>query len=253
MLKFSPKQHRYYLDGRVVPGVTTLIGKGLPKPALTYWSARTVAEYVADHPADVEQLRRMGRGPMVAALKGVPWEFRDKAAIRGTEVHALAEKIVYGEEVQVPEPLVDHVEGYVRFLDKFKVEALATETAVANRSIWYAGTFDAIVKFGAGPWAGRRVLVDNKTSSGIYGETGLQTAAYASAEFMGLDDGKEVSLPHIDSTGALHVTAEGTRFHPLADTSQDIANAFKVFRHIAYVAANVDWIGGLVGDPWEEP
>ena len=32
-LKFSERAHKYWLDGRPVPGVTTLIGKGLPKPA----------------------------------------------------------------------------------------------------------------------------------------------------------------------------------------------------------------------------
>ena len=49
-LVFYPKSHRYKLDGAWVPGVTTLIGKGLPKPALPYWAARTVAEWVADNP-----------------------------------------------------------------------------------------------------------------------------------------------------------------------------------------------------------
>lgn len=44
-LVFYPKSHRYRLDGDWVPGVTTLIGKGLPKPALPYWAARTVAEW----------------------------------------------------------------------------------------------------------------------------------------------------------------------------------------------------------------
>ena len=62
-LKFSPKAHRYWLDGKPIPGVTTLIGKGLPKPALPNWAARTVAEYVVDNPEQVDQLRSLGRGP----------------------------------------------------------------------------------------------------------------------------------------------------------------------------------------------
>ena len=66
-LKFNAKTHRYWLDGKPIPGVTGLIKGGIPAPALTYWSARTVAEYVADNAEHVEQLRVMGRGPMVAA------------------------------------------------------------------------------------------------------------------------------------------------------------------------------------------
>jgi len=253
MLKFSAGNHQYRLDGRYVPGVTTLIGKGLPKPALTYWSAKSVAEYVADNPGMVEQMRTMGRGPMVAALKEVPWQKRDEAAVRGTDVHALAEKIIRGEEVQVPEHLVDHVEGYVRFIDRFQVEALFTETPVANRSIWYAGTFDAIIRFGAGPWAGRTTMADWKTSSGVYGETALQVAAYRHGEFMAPTPEDERPLPTIDSTGVLHITAAGAQFHPLSRTPEEIDEAFMVFRHVAYVAGRTDWIKGLVGKPFDEP
>ena len=48
-LRYFERSHRYKLDGDWVPGVTTLIGDGLPKKALIYWSARTVAEWVADN------------------------------------------------------------------------------------------------------------------------------------------------------------------------------------------------------------
>ena len=101
-LKFSPGNHSYRLDGKPVPGVTTLLKGGIPAPALVYWSAKQVAEYVADNEDHVAQLRSMGRNPMVAALKSVPWETRDTAAVRGTDVHALAEQLVHGNEVRCP-------------------------------------------------------------------------------------------------------------------------------------------------------
>lgn len=252
-LKFSEKAHRYWLDGRPVPGVTTLLGKGLPKPAIPYWAAKSVAEYVIDNPAGVEALRGVGRDSAVAALKQVPWTKRDEAAVRGTDVHRLAEELIHGREVDVPEHLVGHVEGYARWLDLFQVEAIHTESAVANRAAWYAGTFDAIVRFGAGPWKGRVVLADWKTSSGVYGETGLQTAAYARAEFMAPDVDTETPLPEIEATGVLHITENGSQFYPLANDPAAIDAAFNVFRHIAYVANKTDWIKGLIGDPMDEP
>lgn len=252
-LKFSASTHRYWLDSKPIPGVTTLIGRGLPKPAIPYWAAKSVAEFVADHPEGVEAFRATGRGPMVAALKEIPWQRRDDAAVRGTHVHALAERIIHGQAVDVPEHLTGHVEGYVRWLDLFQIEALHTECAVANRASWYAGTFDAVIRFGAGPWAGRVVLADWKTSSGVYGETGLQTAAYARAEFMAPGPDDEVPLPPIDATGVLHITDSGARFHPLAHTPETIDAAFKVFAHVAWVASKVEWIKGLVGDPLPEP
>lgn len=230
-LKFNEKQHRYWLDGRAIPGVTTLIGKGLPKPALPYWAAKVVAEYVTDNPADVEQLRSMGREPMVAALKAVPWESRDQAAIRGTAVHALAEKLIHGEQVEVPEHLDAHVAGYVAFLDAFGVEPLLTERQVASRTHWYAGTFDAIVRIG-----GETLLLDWKTSKGVYGETALQTAAYAHADFYVTADGDEEPLPHIDGLGVVHVTEAGSSLYRFTEPEA----AWKDFRHVAWVANSVD-------------
>lgn len=252
-LKFSANGHKYWLDRRPVPGVTTLLGKGLPKPALVYWSAKCVAEYVIDNPEGVEQLRSMGRGPAVAALKGVPWQSRDEAAIRGTDVHDLAEKLAHGREVEVPEHLAGHVEGYARWLDLYQVEALHTELPVASRKWWYAGKFDMICRFGRGPWAGRVALVDNKTSKGVYGETALQTAAYASAEFMAPDPDTEIELPEIEATGVVHVTDAGSEFYPLAGGPDEIAEHFKIFTHIAYVAKRADDIKGFIGDPMPEP
>lgn len=245
-LKFYPTSHRYRLDGAWVPGVTTLIGKGLPKPAIPYWAAKSVAEFVADNRGDVESMWDKGRGPMVAYLKETPWQKRDDAAARGTEVHDLAERVVNGESVQVPEHLADLVTGYVEWLDAFQVEPILTEQAAANRKWQYAGKFDAIVRMGNGPLAGATVLVDWKTSKGVYGETGLQTAAYARCEFYG-EDGDEHPMPAIDATAVVHIQPGESTCYALSPTPEAIDQAFKVFSHIAYVANNTDYIKSLLG------
>jgi len=72
-LQFYEKSHRYKLDGRWIPGVTTLISGGLPNDALKYWAAKYVAEWVADHPEFTEEVNRLGgRSPTVAFLKELP-------------------------------------------------------------------------------------------------------------------------------------------------------------------------------------
>ena len=46
----SGRGHRYVdAYGIKVPGVTTLLSGGLPKPALTNWAARTAAEFAVDN------------------------------------------------------------------------------------------------------------------------------------------------------------------------------------------------------------
>lgn len=243
-LQFNDRAHRYWLDGRPIPGVTTLIGKGLPKPALPYWAAKSVAEYVADNPDGVEAFRSTGRGPMVAALKEIPWQKRDEAAVRGTDIHALAEKIIHGESVEVPDHLTAHVEGYVHFIDTFGVEPIVTEVPVAHRQHWYAGKPDAIARINGETW-----LLDWKTSNGVYGETALQTAAYARAQFYDTGDGVENPLPEIERIGVVHVTANGSNLYDLGD----IDKAHRLFLHVAWVAKQTDYIKGLIGEPMPEP
>jgi hypothetical protein len=244
-LKFNPKTHRYWLDGKPIPGVTTLISGGVPKPQLTYWSARTVAEWVADNEAEVEQLRSMGRGPMVNALKEVPWHKRDTAAVRGTDVHRLAEDLVHGREVEVPEHLADYVEGYVRWLDEWQPVPVLTERPVASRRWWYAGTFDLIADM-----CGERWLLDIKTASAIYGETALQTDAYRNAEFYLADDDTEQPMPEgISRLGALHVQETGTVLVPLDSSGA----AFKDFLHAAWISNATKRIKGYVGEPLHAP
>ena len=249
-LKFYPASHRYRLDGAWVPGVTTLIGKGLPKPALPYWAARTVAEWVADNPDLTEDLKRMGgRGPAVAYLKELPWQKRDEAAIRGTDVHALAERLAHGEEVEVPEHLTGYVSGYCDWLDATGFRPIVTEKPCASRKWAYAGKPDAIGTFDRGPLAGKTFLLDWKTSSGVYGETALQTGAYARAEFYVDDNGDEIPMPHIDATGVVHIQDGLSELYVLADGPEQIDEAFKVFSHIAYVARKTDWIKSRISDP----
>jgi len=243
-LKFSAKAHRYTLDGRPCPGVTTLLGKGLPKPAIPYWAAKSVAEYVFDNPEQVDNLRSLGRGPAVAALKAIPWQARDEAAVRGTDVHAIAEDVIHGREVDVPEHLLAHVEGYVKWLDDFSVEPVLTERQVASRSLWYAGTFDAIVDIGGVRWG-----LDWKTSKGVYGSTALQVAAYMGAEFYVADDGEELPVPEVERIGVVHVTDAGTQLRPFRDKDA----AWKQWRHVAWVASQVPAIEAQIEDAAEAP
>jgi hypothetical protein len=245
-LTFNAAAHRYTLDGRAVPGVTTLIGDGLPKKPLIYWAARTVAEHVADHHDHIgDMLARGGRGPTIAYLRDVPWQKRDDAGLRGTEIHALAERLVHGEPVEVPDTFRDHVQGYARFLDRWRVEPILTERPVGNRRWWYAGTPDLVATAAGDSW-----LLDIKTSAkGVYGEAALQLAAYANAEFYVAPDGAEEPMPAVDRLGVLWVTDTGTLVREVANPDA----AWKDFLHVAWVARAKDRIDNALTDALPDP
>ena len=244
-LKFYEASHRYRLDGEWVPGVTTILGV-LDKPAIPKWAATQVAEYVADNPAGVEELRAMGRGPMVQALKGLPWAKRDTAAVRGTDVHNFAEKIVNGETVEVPEHLAGYVEAALAFMDDYAIEPVLVEAVVGSREHRYAGKLDLVADSSRHP----RAIYDYKTTaSGIYGTTAWQNAAYAYAEFCGYghEDGLELPMPGmgIKASFGVHLRPDGYSVHPLSFSPA-------VFQEFLAIRAAYDANKRAVGD-WRVP
>lgn len=235
------KGHSYKIDGEKADGVTTLIKDGVPKPALVSWAARSVAEYVADNMTAVTGMADMGRDQIVNALKGVPWSNARAAAAKGTDVHALAEKAIHGEPVDVPEHLAGYVEGYIRFLDKHKVEPILVEAVVGHRKWKYAGSLDMVARID-----GDVAIADIKTSaSGIYGETALQLAAYRYAEvYVDTEAEKPMADLGIGRGYAIWCRADGTDLIPV-DCGEDV---FRIFTHVAYVARKAALLKEFIGE-----
>lgn len=237
-LQFFTASHRYKLDGQWVPGVTTILGV-LDKPAIPKWAAAQVAEYVADNPDGIAALRSLGRDPMVHALKGIPWQRRDDAATRGTDFHGYAERILNGESVDVPDPLVGYVESALRFMDDYRIEPLLTEAAVGSREHQYAGTADIIADSTIG-----RAIWDWKSGKAIYPRFALQLAAYAHAEFAVVDSA-EVPIPECEAAYGVHVRADGYSVVPLKFSR-------RVFDEFLAVKTTYDINKRVEGD-WRQP
>lgn len=219
-LTLNEKSHRYTLFGKWVPGVTSIVDAGLPKPALKRWGERVVAETAVDQLETLGRvLATMGRQPTIDALAAAPYEQMKTAQIRGTTIHALAERVIHGEPVEVPPELAEHVRGYIAFLEAFDVKPMATEAMIANQQYWYAGKFDLLAEIHGKVW-----LLDLKTSRAVYDETALQCAAYAHAD-MCIVKGVSVGFPVVDRIGVVHVTDNGTRLYNLGD----IKSAFDEF------------------------
>jgi hypothetical protein len=245
-----------YVDanGRKVPGVTTIIGDGIPKPALINWAANETAAAAVDR---WDQLADMPPSVRYKTLQDARWATKDKAANRGTQVHLLADRLIHGHEVDVPDELAGYVNSYVRFLDEFDVRPIITEAVVVSHKHGYAGTLDLIGELvdrddpEPDPALKRREtwLLDIKTSrSGIFGETALQLAGYRYADCW-VDDGIERPVPQVTRTGAVHVRADGYDLVPVeAGPAQhrDLLYAQQVARFVAESRA-------LVGPPIVPP
>jgi len=234
--------HSYYLGDRKLDGVTTLIGNGLPKPALVNWAARTAAEKA------VNEWDRLAELPVAERLKQIqkaPDESRNAAAVKGTRIHALADPLSRGEEVDVPDELAGHVESCVKFLDDWEPEHVVTEAPVYHEKYLYAGTLDLMAKMHGEWW-----LLDFKTSaSGAYGDTAFQLAAYRYATHILDDDGELHPMPPVDRCGVIWLRADGYDLYPY-DADESVWRQFLYIQQVAKAAAaSRDYKGDALTPP----
>jgi hypothetical protein len=183
------------------PSVTSILS-GMAKPALTYWAAKSVAEWVANYVSVTVPEQKLpwsevqSRLSDVDKLKSVPWDYAEKRRDLGSTFHDVAERFAGGMTVN-PEVFSSDirplVESFLRWVGDNNPEWHAMEAGVFNREHNYAGTMDTIMML-----HDRMVVLDYKSSKDSYPEHALQLAAYRHAEFLGLADGSEIPMPKTD-------------------------------------------------------
>tara|TARA_Y100000310_G_scaffold344943_1_gene460661 strand:- start:4428 stop:5186 length:759 start_codon:yes stop_codon:yes gene_type:complete len=172
------------VDGLELPNVTTLTNV-LDKPALVGWAERvgiaamreqvkeTLTTRVIVHPTD-EWLDNCA-----ANAKGATRREVDVAADKGTSIHALIEEVIKGVLIPViPPEYQQPIANFVLWYNNSNIATLEfSEVMVYSAKYRYAGTVDAVGR----TKDGQLILLDWKTSNGLYKETALQLAAYCQA------------------------------------------------------------------------
>lgn len=237
------KGHRYFLDGSRVPGVTSILSAGWPKQ-LAKWGAESVASKAIDN---WSKLSRMPVSVRLKALQSAPWEDIDRAGIKGSQVHALAEKIVRGESVKVPSDLAGYVKAHRRFLEDWQVRPELIERPVFSRKHGYAGTLDLAARLRDEKFW----LLDIKTSrSGVWGDMSYQLTALRYADFMLDAEENEVPVPEFDDCGIVWLQADGEyQLYPMESNRK----VYREFLAVMTVAEAVENAKAYRGDPLSAP
>jgi hypothetical protein len=168
--------HGYRLDGRKVPGVTTVQGV-LGKDGLIDWAARQAASYAIENWTDLGQLPMLERADKIRRAR---FETNDAAKLSGTKIHHYGHRLALEDSVQVPAEYRAPAEAYARLLDDLDMDIELAEAPCANTIYGYGGTLDAI---GTSPQDGR-TLIDLKTGNAVYQDTALQINAYAGCDIV---------------------------------------------------------------------
>lgn len=242
----SGNGHWYKLDGEYAPGVTTILGDGIPKPQLVNWAANTAARYVADHRDWLVQADTPEE--IYEVVRGAHNRDRDQAANKGTIVHDYGEQLVSGDVTLQPEHayLLPYVEAYARFLDSVDIEPVATETPMANTTLRYAGTGDLFARCPAiverlnlidtlGVELDPQSLgyIDLKTNrSGVFFEAGLQCIGYGRCDLW-QPNGEDEEMPLVEWSVIVHVHPDGCTVRPVDLHSERHWSMFRAARLIA--------------------
>ena len=179
LIEFDGKGHLYRRrsDGMPIPGVTSIL-RVIAKEALIQWAANMASDYwyeaVKAHKVEnIETAYTVWR-----EAKSAHRDFSLQAANIGTEVHKYAEARLKS----LPPPILETpqaikgAEAFDLWLQNHDVQVGATERICFSQTHWYAGTCDFV-----GRIDGSSCVADFKTSSAIYPEMRLQTAAYQRA------------------------------------------------------------------------
>jgi hypothetical protein len=229
-------RHRYFGNypdlGAFGPltSVTSAIGI-LDKPGIAIWRGQTVARTIAEKlPMFTEMVASSGVDNAVKWASSLPDYQRDTAADIGSRIHQLTEQVARGGEPDMTDDERRYVEADMAAHADLGFRPISLEKQVVNLTEGFAGTFDEIAALDGENW-----MIDRKTwrraprpGGDMFAETGMQLAAYAHGEFVGVpDDPKRYRLPHIDRFAVLHLRPElyerGYALYPFDVTAADYA------------------------------
>lgn len=242
-LVFSEGNHTYSLDGRRVPGVTTIIRNATNKPALPPSAAKETALWAA---ANVEALPTMGADRWVRNATSAYRDVWNASALRGTLLHDAARQLVNGDPLtpvdadgnQWPDDVIRSAEQLARFMDEWDAQPVLAERPVFHETDLWAGTLDLVADLRDG----HRWLLDYKTGrTGVYPESAMQQAAYRHATHVqDVDDAGELvdrPMVPVDRAGVVWVRPD---FYELRPVRAD-GVMYERFRHMIPVSDWTTW------------
>ena len=251
----TPRLGYYNAAGKKVPSVTTVIGKSDDKSALIKWGYRVGCEHGELREANrllllarsecYEEMafraagKMFGEGWYEREIQPVPNDLYDvsqKAADAGSIAHDLIEQSIISGADPTPEWVATNehwakaddstrekarncYRQYLRWRKQTSIEIIQTEKGGVSELYQYGGTYDGLGRNADG----ELVLIDWKTSGGVYGGYLIQLAAYDQINFE--KTGERVKEFHL-----LRMDKENADFKH--HSWLDLSDGFEAFKHM---------------------
>jgi len=176
LIKFDEEDnanHRFYDEkGNRIPSVTQITGIIDKSSALMGWVAKLIGEYLRQEKAKGNNILTDELiDTALREYRRVQKEARDV----GKEIHKWISDWILGKKPPMPEDLqiVNGITAFLKFQKENGLKWVDSERPVYSKKWNYAGFLDAIAQKGKD-----RILIDFKSSNGIYPEMIFQVMGY---------------------------------------------------------------------------
>lgn len=183
------KQHFYTIGDNPTffPGVTTVLGSCIPKPALLPWALNSMGENIKDFLRGrtiLEPMLIKEIDEVVKEAKNVYKKKASDAADIGSRVHKAIDDLIHRKELEISSDIAAGVEGFRAWNASHSLKIELGDTKIGSKLFGYGGSLD----FLAFDKDGGVILWDLKTTKkrkdrdhGVYDEYAYQLAAYCQA------------------------------------------------------------------------
>lgn len=156
------------------PSATTANGI-IAKPQLIYWAANMTADTIKEQLEPGKSYDEVELDAIIEAGRRAHNQRKREAGSMGTLVHKWVEEYIKGGNPAQPinKQIQTSIAKFMAWKEKHDVKFLLSEQQVYSRKYGYTGTLDFICTID-----GKMYIGDLKTTSGIYPEMLMQTAAY---------------------------------------------------------------------------
>jgi len=233
-VQFDELRHKYYVNGKRRPGVTTYCGVIDKSKALVPWAVKKAVEYIRVHLEDLKKckilIEEFNQNEILYGAKNEADREKNVAAEIGKAIHKWVEDYANKKKPEMPEDkkILNGVNAFLDWIKEEKFKIKHSEMIVYSKKYDFVGTQDMELEKN-----GKFYLGDIKTGKGIYNEMRLQTAAYMEAR-------QEESKKKYDGRFLIQLNKETGEFFPyfLDYQKGEYERDFKAFIHCKAI---YDW------------
>lgn len=170
VIRFDDEKHRFWNEkGEALLSVTSITGVIDKSAPLMGWAVNQMGDYL------LASKEKKITEELINKAKREYRRLTKEAADIGTQIHQWVSDWILGKKPEMPvdERVVNGITAFLKFQKENKIKWVESERVIYSRKHQYAGILDAVGKMGRD-----LVLIDFKSSNGIYPEFFLQTAGY---------------------------------------------------------------------------